>query len=244
MSIEIFKTRVSGRDYDGKELSKEEFNEIKEIINNAPTSTNGQQFSAIVVTDKESLEWFSKLNWGQPHFKSAQGFILVLADRTRQNIILEGKDIHPDFKDHEQYRAIVDATIGATYIHDALMVKGKGVCFMGGAATNAKEIMERYNLPETVFPVVGITFGNPTKENEFKPKINKTYLNSYPSREEMKQEIDEYDEEIKEYYMSRRPGASWKHEQIKTNGHDVKPGYTDSFKKGSVNVQDFRKNFK
>ncbi|RTZ68506.1 MAG: hypothetical protein DSZ21_01655 [Tenericutes bacterium] len=56
MEIKDFKERTSVKDFDKKPISKADIQTITEIINNAPTSTNAQQFSAIIVTDQKDKE--------------------------------------------------------------------------------------------------------------------------------------------------------------------------------------------
>jgi len=62
MDIKQFLERTSVRNYDGKAMPQEDIKTITDVINNAPTSTNGQQFSAIIITDQEDKNFISKNN--------------------------------------------------------------------------------------------------------------------------------------------------------------------------------------
>ena len=201
MEIKDFLERVSVRDFDKKVMSKEDIETIKEVINNAPTSTNAQQFSAIIVTNQEDKEWIAKNNWGQQHIADSAAFIIFVADRTRAKYAAK-KYTNSDVAVHEVYRGVVDATIGATYAHDALIAMGYGVTFVGGIVAFADKIHERFNLPDDAQVIVGLSFGKPTKVNDFKPKMNKVFLDKYDKEATLK-ELKRYDEEMKEYYSKR-----------------------------------------
>jgi len=56
MEVKDFLERVSVRDFDKKPMSQKDIETITKVINNSPTSTNAQQFSAIIVTDQESKD--------------------------------------------------------------------------------------------------------------------------------------------------------------------------------------------
>jgi len=124
-----------------------------------------------------------------------------VADRSRAKKGA-GKYINDDVASNEFYRGIVDATIGATYAHDALIAMGYGVTFVGGVTGFANEIEKRFNLPKDAQVIVGLSIGKATKRNEFKPKMNKVFVNSY-DQEANFEELKRYDEELKKYYASR-----------------------------------------
>ncbi len=235
--------RVSSRDYDGKEIEAKDLDLLKKVINNSPTSTNAQQFSSIIITDQELKDWFSEMNWGQKHLSTAGAFVLFLADRSRLNNGLKGKEFDDSITDHEQYRGVVDATIAATYAQDAMLSLGYGVCFIGGVMTFADKIVEKLNLPKDVFPIVGITIGKTTKDNATKPKVNKVYMNEYDV-ETVKSEQDAYEKIMQEYYGNRGDSHGWLSAQYRMvgNGDDKKP--LESFIDGSNNIKKFRKEYK
>ena len=231
----VFLDRVSDRDYDGKKMSDELFKDIKDVINNAPTSTNGQQFSAVVIRDQETLNWLSEKNWNQPHIKDAAGFILFVADFNRIHHIIKQDNIewNKSLASHEFMRGTIDATIAATYVHDWLLTENYGTCFIGGPLTYADDLHERLNLPKETMVVVGITFGKTTKRNAHKPKLDKVFLEKYDAAEANKR-ADEYSDATAEYWTSR--GGKPYHQQITAVHVDKPGGYRKAFAEGTKYV--------
>ena len=132
--LERYLDRVSVRDFTDEKMSKEEIELITKVINNSPTSTNTQQFSAIIITDQDKKDFISKNNWNQKHISDSAAFILFIADNERLKHVLNEANIIPtkNMKLHDFYRATVDAAIGATYTMDALHELGYGVTMVGG----------------------------------------------------------------------------------------------------------------
>ena len=230
MEIKNFLERVSVRDFDKKLISKTDIEILTKVINNAPTSTNAQQFSAIIVTDQEDKEWIAKNNWGQQHIADSAAFIIFLADRTRAKEVVK-RFTNDDVAVHEVYRGVVDATIGATYAHDALITMGYGVTFVGGVVAFADKIHERFNIPEDAQVIVGLSFGKPTKVNDFKPKMNKVFINKYDKEATMK-ELKRYDGIMKDYYAKRGEDHGFISRQSGMVGEKENKHMTQPFSKG------------
>lgn len=232
---DVFLNRVSDRDYDGKKADDKLVEDIRAVINNAPTSTNAQQFSAVVIRDQETLNWLSEKNWGQPHIKNTAGFILFVADFTRVHHLIDKAEVkwNPVVSSHEFMRGTIDATIGATYVHDWLMTEGYGTCFIGGPLTYAEDLHKKLNLPETTMVVVGITFGKPTKHNPHKPKLDKVFLEEYDAKM-ANERTDKYATETAEYWTSR--GGKPYDYQIVGIHVDKPGGYKNAFIAGTKYV--------
>lgn len=198
--------RTSVRSYKDKPLEKIELNLLKKVINSVPTSINAQAFSAIFIQDKKILKTFSELNWGQSHLHECSVFILFILDSNR---IKMSAEMHNDKNalDHiqslEHYTVCVgDAYIAAQAASDAAISMGLGTCFIGGVRTYSEKICQLLNLPDYTMPIVGLTVGYPNQKNDIKPKINKVYDEKY-SIEKVKEELDEYNLLMSEYYKER-----------------------------------------
>ncbi len=230
MEIKDFKERTSVKNFDKNPMPKADIQTITEIINNAPTSTNAQQFSAIIVTDQKDKEWIAKNNWNQQHIADSAAFIIFLADRTRAKYGAK-KFTNNHVAMHEIYRGVVDATIAATYAHDALITMGYGVTFVGGVVAFADKIHQKFNLPDDAQVIVGLSFGKATKINDFKPKMNKVFLGSYDRKETMK-ELKRYDEEMSKYYAKRGEKHDFIAHQANMIGEKENKHMTPPFTKG------------
>ena len=237
------KNRVSVRDFDvTKRLNDEQRASLIEVINNSPTSTNDQQFSALILESEASKDWMSDKNWGQQHIKDSAGVIVFFADRTRVEWAMEGVEVNEATKYHEIMRSATDATIAATYTQDYLVSQGLGTCFIGGILAFAEEFNEHFEIPDTMFPVVALTFGWATKLNDFKPKMNKVFLEKYDAELET-QRANEYEEVVTEYYNSRnidKKGFKKAIQNTQTAGTYINCAFED----GSDNVKRWMDKFK
>lgn len=240
--VKQYLDRVSVRDFDKQPMSQKDIELITQVINNAPTSTNTQQFSAIIVTDQELKEWIAVNNWGQKHIADSAAFIVFVGDRTRVQYAIDNKfELTDDIKMGEFQRAIVDASIGATYAHDALIAMGYGVTFVGGIMGFADALAEKLNLPETAFITVGLSVGKATRLNGHKPKVNKVFINKYDV-ESNKKETMEYDQLLQKYYADRNSRGDY----LKTTqaGQDPKGGYAPFWSKSGQYIAKKIKNYK
>ena len=235
MKIEEFLNRTSVKHFDKKPMSQKDIETITKVINNSPTSTNAQQFSAIIFTKQEDKDWFSKNNWNQKHIADSAAFILFLADRTRAKYGAK-HFTNESVAMHEFYRGIVDSTIAATYAHDALITLGYGVTFVGGVIAFAQEIEKRYDLSKDAQVVVALSIGKPTKINEFKPKMNKVFLDKYDSKATI-EELKEYDSFMKVYYDKRGIHNDFISYQAKMIGPEANEYMEAAFTKSGKYIQ-------
>lgn len=203
MSINNYLERTSVRSFKETRMTKKEIETITAVINNAPTSTNTQQFSAVILLDQELKNFVSKNNWNQKHIADSAAFIVFVADWTRTNYIKESRHVKSskDMMKHEFMRVVVDATIAATYAHDALVEMGFGVTFVGGILAFGDELADMIDLPCTAFPVVGLSIGKPDKVNPIKPKMNKVFIDKY-NEDATIAELKKYNEETKAYFAN------------------------------------------
>jgi len=239
---EKFINRTSIRDFDPEhKLTDDEIKTIKEVINNSPTSTNGQQFSAIIITDEKIKKIISKHNWNQQHILDSSAFIVFLADRTRSLEIIKENQLSgsKDMLMHEYMRSTIDATIAATYTHDALMTMGYGVVFVGGVTAFANVIKEELNLPDSVFPIVGLSFGKTIKENPKKMKMDKVFINRY-NKEQTIKNLNKYEKESATHFQSRGI-ESFKVHMLNSLSPDGR--YIPNFEKAGQNFKEWLESF-
>lgn len=239
--MENYTKRVSIRDFDGKTISEKDIKVLQEIINNSPTSTNSQQFSAIIITDKQKMEFISKKNYGQKHIAEASGLVLFLADRTRMLYSVSDMEMTKSMLGNEFMRSATDAVIACTYAQTALVEMGYGTVHIGGLPSFGEELSKVLKVPETAFFVAGLAFGKATKTNDFKPKMNKVFVNEYNIDKNTK-ELVEYDKTLKDYYEKRDLKGDY-FETMRSMS-DKKGGYAKPFSAGGDYFNKARKNFK
>ena len=98
----------------------------------------------------------------------------------------------------------VDATLAAQNMAIAAESLGLGTCYSGGIRDGIVQIAPLLNIPDDVFPVLGLVVGYPQKRNALKPRLpfeSIYHENHYnPHTEKM---IAEYDQETNQYYTDR-----------------------------------------
>ena len=204
-NLEKFINRTSVREFTGEIMNDKDVELIRRVINNSPTSTNQQQFSAIIIRDKEMLDWIGTNNWNQQHIKDASAFIVFVADRHRVNYVSNQEKIKPTTKmlKHEFLRSVVDATIACTYSMNALIEMGYGTTMVGGVVNFADELSNKLSLPSESMIVVGLSIGKIKRENPVKEKMNKVFLEKYDSKISIQNLID-YEESTNQIFSERK----------------------------------------
>ena len=236
--------RTSVRDFKDEKMSKVDIETITNVINNSPTSTNTQQFSAIIVTNKEVKDKIATLNWGQQHIKDAAAFIIFVADRTRVQYTFKtmNEENSPKLKQHEFVRTLVDATIASTYAMNALAEMGYGTTVVGGIMAFATELSKLLDIPSSGFPLIALSVGKPNSVSEVKPKMNKVFLEKY-SKEQANKELERYSKETEEYFTNlvNRP-INFK--QMSVYPLRESGSYFKAFESGAKEIEKYLKNFK
>ena len=239
--MEKFTKRVSVRDYTNEKITEDQIKTLTDVINNSPTSTNTQQFSAIIITDEKMKEFISQRNYFQSHIKDAAGLVLFMGDRTRMQFALGDIEVSGDIAENEFMRATIDASIASAYTQDALIEMGFGTAYIGGLPSYGDELAKVIKAPETAFFVVGLAFGKASKLNDFKPKMNKVFTNEYDIDKNTK-EFVEYDKTMDTYYKERNQETNFMEMCAEMNKADGK--YAKSFSAGGAYFNKTRKNFK
>lgn len=214
--MEIIKNileRRSERSYKSQPIEKEKIDQIISVINSSPTSTNSQDFSAIIVDD---IELKKKISLGLPtqqHIIEAPLFIIFCADinRIKHAAKKTNTKIYTDSVNNF-LTASGDAFIASSFAANTAIQLGLGTCYIGMVRRSLEAIQSALNLSGSIVPVIGMTFGYIEKQNEIKPKINHVYNGKYDIKQ-LESEVDEYDEKMLSYYDSRnsnkKPNSKW-----------------------------------
>lgn len=201
--------RRSIRRYERENITPEQLQFIYDAIRNSPTSVNGQQFSVIDISDQEIKEKIYALT-DQKQIKTCNHFFLFCADFHKEEIAAKDKGIElADFNDTAEGLLVgtVDASLAMMSALVAAESLGLGTCCIGYARTAApREICDMLGLPKRTFIVCGLTVGVPREMPDLKPKQPvglSIHKNHYPSDDEMRPLLKEYDEVIQHYNRTR-----------------------------------------
>ncbi len=221
-----------------KSISPEDIQKLKDAVNAGPTSINGQGASAIFIQDKEMIDRLATYNWNQEHIRRASLFILFVGDMNRLKYAYErqgqkGWELN-DANFNELFSiGTVDATIKAQSVVDAALALDMGTCYIGGMRPVSDKLIQDLNLPDGVFPVIGLTVGHIKSQEEVKPKLDVVFEEKYDD-DLMKEKADKYDEVMKTYYdkrSSNKKEANWSSETISTYNYAFSsPLYNEYYK--------------
>jgi nitroreductase len=148
---------------------------LGEIINSArqaPTSSNLQAYSIIVVKDPEKKKKLAQLAGDQPWIESCPVFLVICPDLYRLKYVCQLRNYETNDKHIENFIvAVVDAALVAENILVASEANGLGVCMVGGIRNSPAEISALLKLPDRVFPLLGICLGYPDQSGVYKPRL-------------------------------------------------------------------------
>lgn len=216
MSVkQLLRSHSSVRKYTGEQLSKETVIDLVETAQMAASSHFVQAYSVIWVTDEEKKQQLGQLSNNDFQFKTAGAAFLFCVDFKRLQVAGRKHDVDITVDTAENVLVgVADVAIFAQNFVIAAEAEGYGICYIGGARNNPKEISELFNLPDSVFPLFALTIGKPTKVNETKPRLPVEAVlheNEYDV-EKYDTLLDQYDETMQNYYASRRSNqkmANW-----------------------------------
>lgn len=220
--LTIFKHRTSVRDFKNEPLSEEILAGIQTTINCAPTSLNGHDFSAIIVTNHELKQALASLNKYEKQIADCGAFVVFLMDGFALDYCQEMTREHLDnYFAYERFMScITDATIACTMVQDYALSLGLGTCYIGALRYNVKQVQTILKLPVHILPVIGLCVGYIQGENDLKPKLEKVMFNEYQP-DYLKTNIHHYDQVMKDYYLTRNIHDDFAHHTmshyLKTN---------------------------
>ena len=170
--IETLKRRSSVRAFLDKEVLEAMLDAVLAAARQAPTSSNLQVYSFVVVRDPATKRRLAELAGGQDHVARAPVFVAICADIHRLDAVMAeaGGSLA---RDHLELSvvSIVDAALvgmAASLAGDSL---GLGGCMIGGMRNDPEAVAQVLGLPDGVFVVFGMTLGWPAERPPAKPRL-------------------------------------------------------------------------
>ncbi|CAM5437177.1 MULTISPECIES: NADPH-dependent oxidoreductase [Niallia] len=211
--IQHLKKHRSYRKYQDKEISIETLHSIIEAVQSAPSWTNGQHVTAILVRDEDRKRHLAELCGNQKHVENAPVFLIFCADFYRAKLAseMEGK----------AFKAIEDVDtllIGATDVGLAMQNAitaaeslGLGTVPIGGIRRNSLQVIDFLQLPSYVIPIAGLCLGYPDGDPGLKPRLPLEAVLHEEKYDRNQQELlEKYNETYSEYLKNRgETPAGW-----------------------------------
>jgi nitroreductase len=217
--IETLLNRVSVRKYTDQPVSEEMLDTILKTAFRAPTSSNIQTYSVVVVRDQERRDALMAACGNQRHIGSAPVFLAFCADLTRieDALVRNGHNIDSNNLETGLVSALDAGLVGmsAYLVADSLGLKG---VMIGGARNKPVEVARILGLPPRVFCVFGMCLGWPAEAPAQKPRMDYDGLVHFEqygksrSGADATTIVDSYDGALAEHYRSQgreTTDASW-----------------------------------
>lgn len=217
-TIKVLQNRRSIRKYADTPVTDAHIDAILAGALRAPTSSNLQAYSVIVVRDAEIKAQLAAPCGNQQHIVNCPVFIAFCADLTRIEAALErnGHDIENNNLELGLVASIDASLVGmAAYVSaESLGIHG---VMIGAMRNNPEAIADILGLPQRVYAVFGMCLGFPAQEPKQKPRMPISGV-VHHERYDVGQSlaaIDPYDDDLKDHYdiigKESHPN-SWTHE--------------------------------
>jgi nitroreductase len=216
-AIEVLESHVSVRSFTDDPVSDDMILRILNAARRAPTSSNWQTYSIIVVRDQAKKERLAELAGGQGHIARSQVFVAFAADVHRLGLAAELHGVVPATGLEYTITPIVDAAIVGEAAQVAAESFGLGAVMVGGMRREPLEVAKVLGLPRGVFVVYGMSLGWPSHDHAadgLKPRLPDDLVIHHDeySDDEARDLIEAYDRELAEFYERRGrnlSNASW-----------------------------------
>ena len=175
--LELLRRRASVRDYRSDPVSNEIIDVVLTAARQAPTSSNLQAYSFVVIRDLGIKKCLARLAGGQKHIIDAPVFIAICADVHRLSRAVEGigKTLAKDHLEMTMVACIDAALVGmcASLSADSL---GLGTVMIGGMRNDPEGVAGQLRLPDGVFVAFGLCVGWPNSRPAAKPRLPETLV--------------------------------------------------------------------
>jgi FMN reductase (NADPH) len=171
-TIEQIYTHFSVRKYKPDSVPVEFVENIVMAGQRASTSSNLQMYSVVVVTESRKRKRLSELCGNQNFIYQAPVFMVWCADLSRLRRICQLRGYHHKSENVENFLlAAIDVTLCMQNAALAAESLGLGMCYVGAIRNNPRDVIGLLEVPELVFPLVGMTLGWPDIEPNLKPRL-------------------------------------------------------------------------
>jgi nitroreductase len=190
-------------------------NAIVEYGMRAPTSSNWQAYSVVVVHDPELRKRLAELAGNQQHIINCPVYFAICADLTRVN---HAVDMHGKAFPGRTLESCLAASLDASLLGMTMSLVadsfGLASVMIGGMRNNAVEVAKVLKLPPRCYVVFGLCLGWASKRPLAKPRhpLSGVIHHDVYDPGMRAQAIEAYDKDLARYYRARgveTPDAAW-----------------------------------
>jgi FMN reductase [NAD(P)H] len=192
-------SRRSIRKFLNKPISKELLTLLLAAAQSAPSKSNLQQYSILVIQDQNIKNEISNLIGNTKWALTAPIFFLYLAD-IRRNIKITN-DRGYEYKNNNVdtfMNGVIDAALSMQSTICASESLGLGVCPISMIRNIIEEVKVICKLPKGVFPIAGLALGWPDQKSNVSIRLSQDIVIHFDKYDEkdLIQKINKYDERV------------------------------------------------
>ncbi|MDC0530773.1 nitroreductase family protein [Alphaproteobacteria bacterium] len=192
-------SRASVRKFSEKLITKEILTILLASAQSAPSKSNLQQYSILVIQDTSIKTEISNLIGNTKWALTAPVFLLFLADIRRNIKISSDRGYkHKNNNVDTFMNGVIDAALSMQSMVIASEAMGLGVCPISMIRNIIEEVKFICNLPKGVFPIAGLAVGWPDEKASVSLRLPQdiiTHVDTY-KEDDLSQKINEYDERV------------------------------------------------
>ncbi|MBH0129441.1 NADPH-dependent oxidoreductase [Salinibacterium sp. NK8237] len=198
-TIRVLTSHESIRSFEPTPIAAEALEAILVSARSAPTSSNLQAFSIIVVEDAERRARLAHLVGDQRYVAEAPVMLIFCADVSRFHYLAERQGHTFDADNLEMFlMASVDAALALENALVAAESLGLGAVPIGSVRNQPSAIADELGLPQGVFAVAGLTLGHPREgvRRGTKPRLSSeavVHREQY-SGDDIEKHVSDYDD--------------------------------------------------
>lgn len=207
--IDLLTSHQSIRNYLDKPLTNEQVEAIENAVLQTSSSCFFQMVTTIKVTDKKMLAKIAKLSGNQANIENCAQFWIFCIDARR---LIKANLLTTPIPFRLFYSGLNDVSLSCQQALVAAESLGLGCVVIGGHKAGIDELSQMLNLKEGVIPALALCIGvvdEEYKEDNLKPRLPKSCLfmeNGYDDDVFTTAVLDEYNDTMRNYYMSRKHG--------------------------------------
>ena len=190
-------SRRSIRKFLNKPISKELLTLILAAAQSAPSKSNLQQYSILVIQDQNIKNEISNLIGNTKWALTAPIFLLYLADIRRNIKITNDRGYEHKNNNVDTFmNGVIDAALSMQSTICASESLGLGVCPISMIRNIIEEVKVICKLPKGVFPIAGLALGWPDQKSNVSIRLSQDIVIHFDKYEEkdLIQKINKYDE--------------------------------------------------
>ena len=192
-------SRASVRKFSKKNISKELLTLLLTAAQSAPSKSNLQQYSIMVIQNQSLKNEISKLIGDTKWALTAPVFLLFLADIRRNIKITNHKGYNHKNNNVDTFmNGVIDSALSMQSMISASESIGLGICPISMIRNIIDEVKNLCKLPKGVFPIAGLALGWPDEKSPVSIRLPQdivTHYNTYNEKNLM-DKINQYDERV------------------------------------------------